>query len=114
MLGELRAIHGAYRADDLVVAATEDLGHALARALDRIAGHAASPAAHLDGAGPAARADSRPGSARAMPSQQPDGYLQARGDGTFTRVADGQAVPYPGARAPRPPSCGSCSACATA
>jgi N12 class adenine-specific DNA methylase len=28
-----------------------------------------------------------------MPSRQPEGYLAAHGDGTFTKVTDGQAIP---------------------
>ena len=36
VLGELRATNGAYRADDLVVTATDDTGPALDRALDAL------------------------------------------------------------------------------
>ena len=93
VLGELRAIHGAYRADDLVVTATEDLGPALERALERVTGHARARqltwTAGKPREGTAARAQPE-----AMPSQQPEGYLQPHADGTFTRVADGHAVPY--------------------
>jgi SAM-dependent methyltransferase len=42
VLGELRAVHGAYTAEDLVVAAAGDTGAALARALGRVAADASS------------------------------------------------------------------------
>jgi N12 class adenine-specific DNA methylase len=95
VLGALSAIHGAYRADDLVVTAAEDTGPALARALDRIAGHARGRGLTWMPAGGPARGVSRPAAPAGAPSSQPDGYLQAHADGTFTRVTDGQAAPCP-------------------
>jgi hypothetical protein len=95
VLGELGAVHGAYRADDLVVTAAEDTGPALARALDRIAGHArARGLTWTPAAGPAG-GQSRMAILAGAPCSQPDGYLQAQADGTFTRVTDGRAAPCP-------------------
>jgi SAM-dependent methyltransferase len=93
VLGELRAVHGAYRADDLVVTATGDTGPVLETAQERIAGHAR--ARRLTWAG-AAGSPGAPGPAApaGTPSLQPEGYLQARSDGTFTRVTSGQATPF--------------------
>ena len=92
VLGEMRAVHGAYNAEDLVVAATGDTGAALARALTRIAADALSRGL----AWTAAPDQSGPPAAPAGPrSQQPDGYLEAHRDGTFTQVVDGQAIPFP-------------------
>ena len=92
VLGELRAVHGAHNAEDLVVAGPADTGAALARALARIAadatprGLAWTPAPEQPG----------PSAAPAGPrSRQPDGYLEAHRDGTFTQVADGHAVLFP-------------------
>ena len=75
-----------------MVAAPADTGAALARALARIAADATSrglawtPALEQPG----------PSAAQACPrSRQPDGYLEAHRDGTFTQVADGHAVPFP-------------------
>src|SRR6266536_3212361 len=87
VLGELAAVHGAYRAGDLVVMAADDTGPALAAALNRIAGRARArrltwaPAA---GPGPGAPLPAAPDG---NPARQPDGFLQSRADGTFTRVA---------------------------
>ena len=95
VLGELSAVHGAYRADDLVVTAAGDTGPALARALDRIAGSArARRLTWTPAAGPGSGAP-LPAGPDGNSVRQPDGYLQPHGDGTFTRVADGQAEPFP-------------------
>ena len=92
VLGELRAVHGAYSAEDLVVAAAGDTGAALAHALARIAADATSRAL----AWTAAPEQAGPPVATAGPrSRQPDGYLEAHRDGTFTQVLDGHAVPFP-------------------
>src|SRR6266851_2762977 len=89
VLGELGAINGAYRADDLVVTATGDTIAAFTLFMK----HAATDARARSLAWTPAIADkSRP--EPAPPSQHPDGYLQARDDGTFTEVADGAARPY--------------------
>ena len=92
MLGELRAARGAYNAEDLVVSPSGDTGAALARTLARIVADATSrglawTAAPEQAGSPPATAGPR--------SQQPDGYLQAHRDGTFTQVIDGHAVPFP-------------------
>ena len=92
VLGELRAVHGAYSDEDLVVAATSDTGAALARALTRIAADALSRGL----AWTAAPEQSGPSVAPAGPrSRQPDGYLEAHRDGTLTQVVDGQAISFP-------------------
>jgi N12 class adenine-specific DNA methylase/SAM-dependent methyltransferase len=92
VLGTLTAINGAYRADDLVVTATADTVPALTGALGRIA--ESGRARRLTWTAGAASAQPRvqPDTA---PAGQPDGYLRSRGDGTFTRVADGQVTPFP-------------------
>ena len=91
VLGELRAVHGAHNAEDLVVAASGDTGAALARALARVAAEAASR--RLTWTAPEhTEAPLVPAGPR---SQQPDGYLEAHRDGTFTQVIDGHAVPFP-------------------
>jgi N12 class adenine-specific DNA methylase len=90
VLGEMRVTRGAYNAEDLVVAASGDTTAALARALATIAD--AAPARGLawtPGAG-----QPRPAGTGTR-SGQPDGYLEAHRDGTFTQVARGHAVPYP-------------------
>ncbi len=89
VLGELGAINGAYRADDLVVTATGDTIAAFTRGLKHIATDARARSLAWT---PAIADKSRP--EPAPPSQHPDGYLQARDDGTFTEVADGAARPY--------------------
>jgi len=98
VLGELGAVHGAYRADDLVVTAAGDTGPALTAALGRIAARAhARGLTWTPATGPRPGMPS-PAEPAGTPSRQPDGYLQARADGTFTRVTDGQAEPYPAPR----------------
>ena len=90
VLGELRVTRGAYSAEDLVVAASGDTTAALARALARIAEAAAARGLAWTAAPDQARA------AETGPrSRQPDGYLEAHRDGTFTQVAQGHAVPFP-------------------
>ena len=81
--------NGAYRADDLVVTATADTIERVHRRPDRITASAA--ARGLTWAPPAHR-PSPPAEATCSP--HPDGYLQARDDGTFTEVADGMARPF--------------------
>src|ERR1022692_522258 len=86
VLGDLGAVHGAYRADDLVVRPAADTVTALACALDAVAASARergltwTPAAH-SGTGRQEPAASR--------SREPDGYIRAQEDGTFTRVLNG-------------------------
>ena len=92
VLGELRAVHGAYNAEDLVVAASGDTAAALARALARVAADATSRGLTWTAAPEQAGPPAAPAGPR---SRQPDGYLEAHRDGTFTQVADGHAVPFP-------------------
>ena len=95
VLGQMGAVHGAYRADDLVVRPD---GDTISRALrcPRCAGlprpgSAASPTCQRT------RPWRRPRSAACRSlarSAQPDGYLRARPDGTFTRVVFGAEQPH--------------------
>jgi N12 class adenine-specific DNA methylase len=90
VLGEMTTAHGAYHAEDLVVRPPSgtSTAQALTAALDgiaasaRLAGLTWLPPAAVP-AGPAA------GPAAASRSGEPDGFLRARDDGTFTRVAGG-------------------------
>jgi N12 class adenine-specific DNA methylase len=94
VLGELAAVHGAYRAGDLVVTAADDIGSALAAALDRIARSArARQLTWTPATGP--EPVPLPAAADENSARQPDGFVRSHGDGTFTRVADGQAEPFP-------------------
>jgi len=93
VLGELGAVHGAYRAGDLVVTATQDTGPALARALGGIADHARARGLTWTPAHGPAPGASRPGAPAGSPSRKPEGYLQAHADGSFTKVTGGQATP---------------------
>jgi len=95
VLGEIGAGRAAYRDGDLIVrpAAGLDTAAALAQALGGIAVSArqrgltwASPA------GTVATAVPEPGTA-ARPAE-PDGFLRARDDGTFTRAENGRKVPH--------------------
>ena len=90
VLGTLGAVHGAYRADDLVVTATADPIGAFTDGLARITTSAQDRG--LTWAPPTASA--HPASELGAASAHPDGYLQASGDGTFTEVADGMARPF--------------------
>jgi len=89
VLGKLAAVNGAYRADDLVVTPTGDTTTAFARGLERIATNAQARGLAWT---PATAGKSGPEPAPV--SDHPDGYLQAREDGTFTEIADGVARPY--------------------
>jgi SAM-dependent methyltransferase len=93
VLGHMEAIHGAYRADDLVVRPDGDTIAAFSAALDALISSARQRGlAYL----PAERhaEASRPVVSEASPSDQPDGYLRARPDGTFTRVVFGAEQPH--------------------
>ena len=91
VLGQMRAVHGAYREGDLSVQGTGDTAAALQQALQQVTRDAAereltwTPA--RDDAPPAALPD-------AGAADRPDGYLQARTDGTFTQLAAGAEVPF--------------------
>jgi N12 class adenine-specific DNA methylase len=95
VLGELTAVRGAYRAGDLAVTATADTGPALGRALRTIAARARQRELMWKPPGRPEAGQHQPGDRAGTPSRQPDGYLQAHADGTFTTVTDGQATPYP-------------------
>jgi len=90
VLGRLGAVHGAYRADDLVVASTIDPVTAFTGGLARIT--ASANERGLTWAPPAASAHFPPELTAA--SAHPDGYLQASDDRTFTEAADGMARPF--------------------
>ena len=101
VLGRLSAVHGAYRADDLVVTATGDAGPALALSLEVIVGDARARGLTWAPAGGPGLGKAHPVVPAGTPSRQPEGYLAAHGDGTFTKVTDGQAIPcqVPGTQA---------------
>jgi N12 class adenine-specific DNA methylase len=92
VLGELGATSGAYRADDLVVRPTGDTLTAFTRALDALTasalarglGYAAAEAGRVD-------LPPEPGRSR---SGEPDGYLRAMADGTFTKASHGSDLPH--------------------
>jgi N12 class adenine-specific DNA methylase len=90
ILGELRVTRGAYSDHDLTVAATGDTTAALARALAGIADSAAvRDLTWRPATGEAAQPTAEPAWSR-----NPDGYLTACRDGTFTQVADGCEIPF--------------------
>jgi N12 class adenine-specific DNA methylase len=93
VLGQLGAQHGAYAADDLVVHADGDTAASLARELEAIAASAGER-----GLAWAPAADAKAGATLPEPafppSQEPDGFIRAAGDGTFTRVMGGTERPH--------------------
>jgi len=91
VLGQLGAASGMYRADDLVVRGTGDTTAALDAALDMVAATARSRELTWTTPAPADAARPAPDLAR---SQEPDGYIRARADGTFIRVIDGTERPH--------------------
>jgi N12 class adenine-specific DNA methylase len=90
VLGELGAVHGAYRADDLTVSPTGDTITMLAHALDNIASAARTSGLTWTRPAPAA---TRP-EPTATRSREPDGFIRALADGTFTRVLNGTERPH--------------------
>jgi N12 class adenine-specific DNA methylase/SAM-dependent methyltransferase len=93
VLGELGAASGMYRADDLVVRASGDTVSALAAALDTVA--AAAGSRGLTWAPPALSAEARAGPpAPTAGSPEPDGFIRACADGTFTRILNGAERPH--------------------
>ena len=86
------ALGGSYRGDELTVVGDRDATAGLRQALDAIVA-----AATVDGpvmtARPAGLAAARP-VAYAQRNRQPDGYLRAHPDGSFTRVTGGVEVPH--------------------
>ena len=96
VLGQMTSVRGAYRGDDLAVQSSGDVIAALAAALDGVA-----VTARATGLGwsPAATAPAAPASPAPIRSGNPDGYLRALGDGTFTTTAGGLERPHPVPRA---------------
>jgi hypothetical protein len=93
MLGQMGAVHGAYRADDLVVRPEGDTIGAFSAALDALISSARQRGlAYL----PSDRSMGPPRSVmpEAVRSAEPNGYLRARPDGTFTRVVSGAEQPH--------------------
>jgi N12 class adenine-specific DNA methylase/SAM-dependent methyltransferase len=88
VLGQLGAVHGAYRADDLVVTPVPgaDLADTLPPALDQVA--ASARARDLTWTPAFAQPD---GPARPSPSAYPDGHISADDAGWFTKVINGRA-----------------------
>ncbi len=98
VLGEFEAVHGAYRAGDLTVRPAGDTIASLQEALERMAARASAQGLGWAPPGP------QPSPDALQPTQgplEPDGYLRARGDGTFTKVVDGVEQPHrvPGTQA---------------
>jgi N12 class adenine-specific DNA methylase len=91
VLGELSAVNGVYRADDLVVRSSGDTVPALARALDAVAATARSRGLTWT---PAAARDADQAGRPAFRSIEPDGYIRALDDDTFTRVMHGAERPH--------------------
>ena len=93
VLGQMGAVHGAYRADELVVRQDGDTIAALTAALDALIASARHRGLVCM---PEDRGVTPPRSvvSEAVRSAQPDGYLRARPDGTFTRVVFGAEEPH--------------------
>jgi len=94
VLGRMRATGGAYGADDMAVEPAGDTIATLTRALAAITSQARRSGLTWT---PATAATTTPVAitGAAEREQYPDGFLRALGDGTFTQVTDGTAVPYP-------------------
>jgi N12 class adenine-specific DNA methylase len=92
VLGEMSAVHGAYRAGDLMVRPLGSTLDALPAALSTVISSARwreliwSPGVPTR-TGSATLAQNR--------SEDPDGYLRARGDGSFTTTSGGLEEPHP-------------------
>jgi len=93
VLGQMGATNGAYRADDLVVRPAGDTIAALSAALDTLVASARARGLTSEPAGRTAEA-ARPAGAEARHSAQPDGYLRARPDRTFTKIVYGIEQPH--------------------
>ena len=93
VLGRMGAVHGAYRADDLVVRASGDTIAGLSAALRALTDDARRRGLTY---APADRVTEIPSPAVAAPGgqAQPDGYLRARPDGTFTKTVFGTEQPH--------------------
>ena len=99
VLGRMGAVHGAYRADDLVVRASGDTITGLSAALKALTDDARRRGLTY---APADRVTEIPSPAVAASGgqAQPDGYLRARPDGTFTKTVYGTEQPHAGAGQP--------------
>ncbi len=93
VVGAIRAIHGPYRADDLVVRPTGDTLAAFAAAVDALTTEARSRG--LTWSPPDSPGAAQQDQPSAIRSANPDGYLRALDDGTFTRVLAGAERPHP-------------------
>ena len=91
VLGEMRAVHGPHREDDLNVRGGGDVAAALRQALQQITRQARDDGLTWTPASRPAVPEPEPAEAA---SGLPDGYILARPDGTFTQVADGLEVPF--------------------
>ena len=93
VLGRMGAVHGAYRADDLVVRASGDTIAGLSAALKALTDDAERRGLTY---APADRVTEIPSAAFAASGSQtqPDGYLRARLDGTFTKTVFGTEQPH--------------------
>ena len=92
VLGQMRAVHGAYREGDLSVEGTGDTAAALRQALQRLTREAAGRGLDLD-AGPRARPGPAPLPA-ASAADRPDGYLRARPAGRSPSSPTALEVPF--------------------
>lgn len=89
VLGEFAAVHGMRGQDDLTVKGDKDAEPALRKALDRLAAQAKAR-----GLTQTPGHSERPAFAAVGKAAKPDGYLQARPDGNFTRLVRGREQPH--------------------
>ena len=94
VLGQMAAVSGPYRAGDLVVRLSGDTITALAAALGTVTESARARGLVYSPAGRSPQT-AQPATTPAGQSSQPDGYLRARPDGTFTKVVYGTERPHP-------------------
>jgi N12 class adenine-specific DNA methylase len=96
VLGDLAVAGGLYGPDELIVTGDRDAAPALAAALEQIADQAHEAGLTMDTT--RVPITPRPVALVGQAAGRPDGYLAATPGGDFTRVEDGQVVPY------RPPA----------
>ncbi|HCT81445.1 MAG TPA: hypothetical protein DGT23_33710, partial [Micromonosporaceae bacterium] len=89
VLGTFGAVHGMRGKDDLTVKGAKDAEPTLREALDRLVAQA-----QAKGLTQTAGRSPRPEFATTGRARKPDGYLQAREDGTFTRLVRGVEQPH--------------------
>lgn len=94
VLGQMSAVSGPYRDGDLVVRPQGETVTALAKALGTVAESARARGLAYSPAGRAPQ-PARPAAAETGHCGQPDGYLRARPDGTFTKVVYAAEQPHP-------------------